>query len=150
VFHGLNSYIDHGAHIAEALAGEGYITVGFDHRGFGRSQGARGKIDSLEQHLGDCRLFVGMMKNLYPNLPFFSTGLSMGGMATFYLTHENPNDFRGAIMFAPAIQNGSILLNDLIKSLLDHEGYVNSNPTVAEEMKNDNLVVHGITSVSTA
>lgn len=37
MFHGLNSHINHGAHIAKALAEVGIITVGFDHRGFGKS-----------------------------------------------------------------------------------------------------------------
>jgi alpha-beta hydrolase superfamily lysophospholipase len=37
MFHGLNSYIGHGAHLAEYFSKNGLITVGFDHRGFGRS-----------------------------------------------------------------------------------------------------------------
>ena len=39
MFHGLNSHMGHGAHIAEALGQNGFITVGFDHRGFGKSEG---------------------------------------------------------------------------------------------------------------
>ena len=38
MFHGLNSRIGHGTHLAAALAAEGFITVGFDHRGFGWSK----------------------------------------------------------------------------------------------------------------
>ena len=38
MFHGLNSRIGHGTHLAAALAAEGFITVGFDHRGFGHSK----------------------------------------------------------------------------------------------------------------
>ena len=37
MLHGLNSYIGHGAHIAHYYAKHGLTTVGFDHRGFGRS-----------------------------------------------------------------------------------------------------------------
>lgn len=39
MFHGLNSHIGHGSHIAAALAEIGIISVGFDHRGFGKSEG---------------------------------------------------------------------------------------------------------------
>jgi alpha-beta hydrolase superfamily lysophospholipase len=37
MLHGLNSHLGHGAHIAHHLSQKGIITVGFDHRGFGRS-----------------------------------------------------------------------------------------------------------------
>lgn len=44
MFHGLNSYIGHGAHIAHALGEIGFITVGFDHRGFGQSPGEKAYV----------------------------------------------------------------------------------------------------------
>lgn len=37
MFHGLNSHIGHGAHIAAYFSDHGFTTIGFDHRGFGRS-----------------------------------------------------------------------------------------------------------------
>lgn len=42
MLHGLNSHIGHGAHIAHEFSLNGIITVGFDHRGFGRSEGEPG------------------------------------------------------------------------------------------------------------
>jgi len=48
VFHGLNSHIGNNAHVAKALSEFGIITVGFDHRGFGKSEGNRGFIASIE------------------------------------------------------------------------------------------------------
>jgi acylglycerol lipase len=51
MFHGLNSHIGHGAHIAHAFQEIGIVTVGFDHRGFGNSEGVKGYIDSLDLHL---------------------------------------------------------------------------------------------------
>lgn len=53
MFHGLNSHIGHGAHIAHALQQINIITVGFDHRGFGNSEGASGLVESFEQHMSD-------------------------------------------------------------------------------------------------
>jgi alpha-beta hydrolase superfamily lysophospholipase len=38
MFHGLNSRIGHGFHIAQYLALNGYDVVGFDHRAHGTSQ----------------------------------------------------------------------------------------------------------------
>lgn len=37
MFHGLNSHLGHGAHIAHEMSRQNIITVGFDHRGFGQS-----------------------------------------------------------------------------------------------------------------
>lgn len=37
MFHGLNSHIGHGSHLAEFFSHHGLTTVGFDYRGFGRS-----------------------------------------------------------------------------------------------------------------
>lgn len=86
MYHGLNSYIGHGAHIASKMAEYGFVTVGFDHRGFGRSPGSPGKVSSLESHLTDAIQFVKLIREEYPDLPFFCMGLSMGGMTSYYLT----------------------------------------------------------------
>jgi alpha-beta hydrolase superfamily lysophospholipase len=42
---------------------------------------------------------------MYPNLPKFALGLSLGGLTSYYLTLENPHLFDGAILMAPAIKN---------------------------------------------
>lgn len=58
MFHGLSAHINHGAHIAEKLANSGFLVVGFDHRGFGKSEGLRGYIENIDTHLSDSRLFI--------------------------------------------------------------------------------------------
>ena len=55
MFHGLNSHLGHGAHLADYFAKHGFITVGFDHRGFGRSEGEPGYVECLEDHLKDSK-----------------------------------------------------------------------------------------------
>jgi acylglycerol lipase len=44
MFHGLNSHMNHGSHIAKAMSEINVITVGFDYRGFGKSQGIPGFV----------------------------------------------------------------------------------------------------------
>lgn len=65
MFHGLNSYIGHGAHLAEYLSGFGFVTVGFDYRGFGRSEGMEGYVDNLKAHLEDCKRFLSIVMPMY-------------------------------------------------------------------------------------
>jgi acylglycerol lipase len=90
MFHGLNSHIGHGAHIAAKMSEYGFVTAGFDHRGFGRSPGKPGKVISQERHLEDAVQFVALLRGEYPELPFFCMGLSMGGMTSYYLTLKYP------------------------------------------------------------
>lgn len=91
LFHGLNSSVSHGSHVAKALAEAGLCVVGFDHRGFGASEGIRGFIESKEIHLSDCRLFVNNIEKIYgKEIKKFCAGLSMGGMVSYNLTLESP------------------------------------------------------------
>lgn len=46
------------AHLGERLSKEGFIAVGFDQRGHGKSQGERGYLDDMKEILKDCENFV--------------------------------------------------------------------------------------------
>lgn len=53
--------------------------MGFDHRGSGKSQGIKGYVGSIEDHLEDSHRFLEITSEEYdPNLPKFVMGLSMG------------------------------------------------------------------------
>jgi alpha-beta hydrolase superfamily lysophospholipase len=59
MFHGLNSRIGHGAHIAKYLASNGYEVVGVDHRGFGHSKDTSSMANvNWSNHLKDSKTFV--------------------------------------------------------------------------------------------
>ena len=104
LFHGLNSSVAHGIHIAQSFADSGFIVVGFDHRGFGQSEGKKGFLENIELHLEDSRTFANKVTELYgKEFKYFLAGLSMGGMTSYRLSLEQPNRFAGAILMAPAI-----------------------------------------------
>lgn len=114
LFHGLNSHLGEAAHLAHYFGEKGFYTVGFDHRGFGRSEGAGGYMDSFEAHLKDCRVFLDEVMPRFEKLPKFGLGQSMGGMTVYYLTLENPDLFDGVILMAPALKN---LLGNFVVSI---------------------------------
>ena len=150
MFHGLNSYIGHGAHIAVALGEVGFITVGFDHRGFGRSPGEKAYVESLESHIYDALSFTKKVKAMYPGLPAFALGLSMGGMTSYYLTLRYKDLFKGAILMAPAIKNiidgmlvtvvsgmSSLFGNKFKLPVVPPRGQATRNPKITEDVYSD-------------
>jgi acylglycerol lipase len=44
IFNGLYYHANHNAHVAKELADNGYVVVGFDYRGYGKSQGEKGEV----------------------------------------------------------------------------------------------------------
>lgn len=58
IFHSMGMHTGVTAHLAERLAKEGFIAVGFDQRGHGKSQGERGYLDDMKEILKDCGNFV--------------------------------------------------------------------------------------------
>lgn len=53
MFHGYGSYTGKYGYYAKYFADSGYDFVGFDFRGFGKTSGQRGHIDSWHQHMQD-------------------------------------------------------------------------------------------------
>lgn len=82
----------------------GFVVVGFDHRGHGKSEGVRGLVESVDSHKKDCLEFYNKVAPLYPDIPKYAMGLSMGGFSTYLMTYEHPELFNGAVFFAPAIK----------------------------------------------
>jgi acylglycerol lipase len=104
MFHGLNSHINHGSYTAKMLADEGYLVVGYDHRGFGKSEGLSGYIESVDLLYSDAKLFISNMISLFPDLSFFLLGMSLGALICYKLTLEFPKEFKGVIMLSPALR----------------------------------------------
>jgi alpha-beta hydrolase superfamily lysophospholipase len=45
-----------------------------------------------------------MIENIYPKIPIFLMGLSMGGLTCYKMGLENPDRFKGIILMAPALK----------------------------------------------
>jgi len=69
--HGLGEHTGRYAHVGQALTDAGYVLVGFDLRGHGKSGGARVHFPSLDVVTQDISQFFQFVSQRHPNLPQF-------------------------------------------------------------------------------
>lgn len=66
---------------AQRLTSWGFVCVGIDHQGHGKSEGTRAHMNSLDDLVDDASDYLqGVVVPAYPDLPIFLFGESMGGL----------------------------------------------------------------------
>lgn len=78
--HGIHDHPGRYAELAQALNARGIAVYAQDHRGHGASGGARQRVDSVEQLVGDASLALAHARSRHPEAPLFLYGHSMGGL----------------------------------------------------------------------
>lgn len=82
-FHSMGLHVGLAANMAKVLAGNGFVFVGYDQRGHGKSEGERAYLDDAKLIQDDAHKFISSVVKIYPNLPIFLMG--HGGGALFAL-----------------------------------------------------------------
>ena len=103
-FHGLSGTMKTSGYLAKSLAEEGFLFVGYDFRGHGKSEGKKMYFESSEQIVNDSLEFIELMIKLYPNLPLIIGGNSFGGYISYQLSLRYKDKFKGVFLFAPALK----------------------------------------------
>lgn len=109
--HGLGEHCGRYDHVAEIFGGSGYAMTMYDLRGHGKTEGARGHAPSWDRLLDDLDLHVAETRRLFPGLPVFLYGHSLGGLQilSFLLSRlEGPRgaayaDLRGLVAASPGL-----------------------------------------------
>ncbi len=99
--HGHGEYALKYTHVAEALNAGGYAYCGYDTRGHGRSGGPRGHVPRYEAFLSDLDRVREAVAALFPGLPLFLLGHSLGGQITLAYLIERQPQVAGAVVSAP-------------------------------------------------
>lgn len=103
--HGQGEHIGRYNHVARWYNAHGVAVLGYDHQGYGRSDGPQGHAKSLGVLLNDIELALREARNLYPGVPLFLYGHSMGGnLVLNYLLRRRPADLAGVIATAPWVR----------------------------------------------
>ncbi len=116
IAHGLDEHIKRYDEFARFMAGHGFLAVGNDHLGHGRSaKGADdfcffGGEDGWTHVVDDMRSLSLSVKKSYPGLPYFLLGHSMGSFLTRTFLIRYPNELQGAILSGTG-QTSALALN---------------------------------------
>jgi acylglycerol lipase len=99
--HGLGEHSSRYAHVAAALSEAGYVTLAFDQRGHGKSQGARGDAATYDEQMDDIKRLLAEADERYPALPRFLYGHSMGGNLALNYALRRRTQLQGVIATGP-------------------------------------------------
>ena len=94
IVHGLGEHAARYAHVAAHLNRQGWSVIGYDHRGHGRSPGARGVLHQDDDLLYDLASAVDLVRVAYPGKRLLMIGHSLGGVlaARFVAAQAEPTE----------------------------------------------------------
>ena len=95
--HGMAEHSGRYDHVGAWFSARDCAVHAYDHRGHGRSQGARGHIARFAELLDDLEAFLGIVRREHPELPLAIVGHSMGGLVVSALLCERKPDVLGAV-----------------------------------------------------
>jgi acylglycerol lipase len=118
--HGLGGFLSSYHDVGDIIVGSGGIFMGCDHIGHGRSPGPR-VSSTIDEILSETELVVRKAGELFPGLPIFLYGYSMGGLAVidFVLRKRDfsVSNLRGVIAGSPWISNSLVKSISLVESV---------------------------------
>jgi alpha-beta hydrolase superfamily lysophospholipase len=152
--HGLGEHSSRYAHVAAMLGDAGYVTLAFDQRGHGKSQGTRGDAASYDELMDDIKRLLDEAGERYPALPRFLYGHSMGGNLALNYALRRRSSIRGVIATGPWLRaafdppawrvRAGRALHKVRPALLQPSGIdvtaVSRDPAVVQAYRDDPLI----------
>jgi len=161
IVHGLGEHIGRYEHVAAQLNAAGWHVTGHDHRGHGRSQGARGALARDDDYLADLALVIDRVRARARG-PLVLLGHSLGGLVAsrFVLGAPGASWARpvdALVMSSPALDIGMsapqkallALLGPIAPNLAVNNGlkpdWISRDPAVVRAYRDDPLVHDRVT-----
>lgn len=149
IVHGLCEHFGRYNYVVEQLLAANYAVVRFDHRGHGRSMGKKVWYDNREQIVADTDLFVEEARTLFPKLPLFMIGHSMGGFGAASYGTTFPGKVDGYVLSGAWTRDHAGLAAGVAAQGLSPETYIPnelgagvcSDPAVGEAYLADPFVI---------
>jgi len=105
----VHGFGEHAGRLAKAMrsfASRGISTFAYDHRGHGRSPGARAVVERFDALVRDSLAMREAARAATPDRPFFLIGDSMGGLLAARSAQTRPDGLDGVVLVSPALTVG--------------------------------------------
>jgi alpha-beta hydrolase superfamily lysophospholipase len=109
--HGVGEHIGRYAEVFQAFSEQGYSCFGFDQRGFGRSEGERGHINTFSDYVEDLAKFIDDIVCQESKKAVFILGHSMGSIVALAYVLKYSAKIQGLLLFSCPIKLDSYLAN---------------------------------------
>jgi len=103
IAHGVAEHSGRYRHVADALVAAGYAVMIPDHRGHGRSGGARVFVKRFKEYVDDLHGVIGLAKSKVRASKVFLVGHSMGGLIALETVLAYPNAVDGLVLSSPGL-----------------------------------------------
>lgn len=117
VVHGLAEHLGRYDELANQLVEQEFAVYRFDHRGHGKSAGAKGYYEDFNTIIEDVNFIVELVKREYPNYPIFIIGHSMGGFASASFGTKYPRKVNGIILSGALTRDNKGLIGTIPQGL---------------------------------
>lgn len=108
ISHGMGEHSGRYASVVDTLVPDGWAVYGLDHRGHGRSRGARVHVRRYAHYLADFDTFRRTVVARHPDVAPFVLGQSMGGQIALAYALDHQSDLAGLVLAAPALSAGDV------------------------------------------
>lgn len=155
VSHGIGEHSGRYRSVVDELVPDGWAVYGLDHRGHGRSGGARVHVRDYRELVDDFETFRAAVVARHPGLPVYLLGHSLGGQIALAYTVAHERELAGLVLSAPALASDAVpqalvpVLSVVARFLptirpvgID-ESKISSDPAVVADYRADPLVHHG-------
>lgn len=156
VVNGLAEHSGRYQNLVDYFVPKGYAVYSYDHRGHGRSAGARCYVERFSEYIDDLKTFFDMVRVENKEAKIFLIGHSMGGtIATAYAIRYQ-QDLAGLLLSAATLKVGStaspvlIAMAGILSALLPRIGTIildasaiSRDKAVVDAYVNDPLVYRG-------
>ncbi len=131
IVHGLGEHAARHAALATRLNDWGWNAIGYDQRGHGASEGARGALAQPDGFLRDLATAIDAVRATYPG-PLVLLGHSMGGLIAARFVAERIRSVDALVLSSPALDLG---MNGFQRALLAVLGPIAPNLAVGNGLK---------------
>jgi acylglycerol lipase len=138
--HGYAEHSGRYANVVDHFVPRGYAIYALDHRGHGKSEGARVEVDAVQQYIDDLKTFHDLTRAEQPQGKLFLVGHSMGAFIATSYTLQFQHELDGLVLSGGGINTPNAPARPANLALADT---LSRDPAVAEAYRNDPLVYLG-------